>query len=1225
MAMLLLLSISAAALLAVELRVSRATVSHAKARLNAMAAARIALGRLQSLAGNDRRITAPATILDRDAKTWGTIEGVKQPRLVGVWRGRSVGSEYTDTHKKAFLDWLTSGDIKTGLDYPKSPVTNAIRLLSAASSPDTGLAALSETDSAEVSAAPETILDSRGADSGSLAWWIADENMKANLSLRLPTKTPTAAESLAMAQNAVRLGLKVTDDGVFKDFPETLPFRTPSISRESLAFDTEDSNAGPGFWLKDVCNYFHDITPYSESLLTDVVNGGLKYDLSLMFALDKLPEGYRENNGKSKVINITQHVEDFPPSLSGLGFTVAPVGLESQVAGAGEYAKAKGKWMTDSTPPGMPTLSTLSDLNKLEWTGWPDAWSYARLYKATTLPPDATAAAPFDPQKGLLINNIINAMGGTTDNNGGVRDPVPQSYLDPEALNSLDRQNLSPWREPVITQFQIAIGFRAKETATGSKMYNLSAIFRPYFQIWNPYNIPLRLDDGTIGNLIRARLIELPGQITITTTGPGGATYKWASWWLMATSGNQIFNTVMEFKNEPPLAPGEVRVFSPKDNFIVGRGVNDNTIGCRPGLRPFGGYETPLRADSTGKAVAPFAEGLTVNVNASVSNPSIAGVQMEIDWSRAGIGNISQDNQTITGARGVRVDTTTSPDVIAKIDTRSKDAGSPAELDVALHPSGWYFTRYTMRLRTETQAARKFPFFAYGDPIRQVFRPKPSASCDTDPEARMSPYEVVHSKISDPDDFSDDNPPFQTNPAGKTNATGELVNGYAFTGYTAANGLGSMIYSHIPLAPLGSLGELRDARLGGGVSYCRFFGVRNGADRVTLPAGRPVVQDAFGNSFAHPMIAQGTLAGTTALGAKESYYDFSWITNASLWDAYCLTGFAAEDSPIAEFKGKGRALDRVADDFLTPGATLANNRRVLFHDYGVGGAAIKTLLVNGTKPTDDAFAKATAVMAVNGGFNINSTSVRAWRAMLAGLDKAKLAQIATGLTTVTLPSPTTTPCDSPGAALRNPLQNGPLADENTGAYDTTFNTRRALAGRKLSDAQLIELAQKIVEEVKKRGPFLSLGEFMNRRLESGPLGEKGAVQAAIDATSINLFAKSSAVAQVTTGDTPGMPSPAAVTGSQARGMPGVICQADIVSPLAMALTARSDTFTIRAAGTSDDGATAYVEMVVRRDARYLDTTDAPFVLPDKITMPANKAFGRRFTPVLVRWINPENI
>ena len=57
--------------------------------------------------------------------------------------------------------------------------------------------------------------------------------------------------------------------------------------------------------------------------------------------------------------------------------------------------------------------------------------------------------------------------------------------------------------------------------------------------------------------------------------------------------------------------------------------------------------------------------------------------------------------------------------------------------------------------------------------------------------------------------------------------------------------------------------------------------------------------------------------------------------------------------------------------------------------------------------------------------------------------------------------------------------------------------------RRLTDDQLTTLAEKIVEQVRLRGPFLSVGDFVNRRLDVGEKGRSGALQAAIDKAGLN--------------------------------------------------------------------------------------------------------------------------
>ena len=44
--------------------------------------------------------------------------------------------------------------------------------------------------------------------------------------------------------------------------------------------------------------------------------------------------------------------------------------------------------------------------------------------------------------------------------------------------------------------------------------------------------------------------------------------------------------------------------------------------------------------------------------------------------------------------------------------------------------------------------------------------------------------------------------------------------------------------------------------------------------------------------------------------------------------------------------------------------------------------------------------------------------------------------------------------------------------------------------RTLSDTQIRALADNMVKEVKKRGPFLNMSDFINRRLQSGGMRER---------------------------------------------------------------------------------------------------------------------------------------
>ena len=132
----------------------------------------------------------------------------------------------------------------------------------------------------------------------------------------------------------------------------------------------------------------------------------------------------------------------------------------------------------------------------------------------------------------------------------------------------------------------------------------------------------------------------------------------------------------------------------------------------------------------------------------------------------------------------------------------------------------------------------------------------------------------------------------------------------------------------------------------------------------------------------------------------------------------------------------------------------------------------------------------------------------------------------------------------------------------------------------------------------------------------------------------------------------------AAVGPQATGAPSYLMQQDILARLGSFLTARSDTFRIRAYGEVRNPVSntiegkAWCEMVVQRLPEYIDTTTANQeawrisgrevelgcqdgaqstdrgedldVIMDELS-DLNKALGRRFKIVSFRWLNKKEI
>ena len=312
----------------------------------------------------------------------------------------------------------------------------------------------------------------------------------------------------------------------------------------------------------------------------------------------------------------------------------------------------------------------------------------------------------------------------------------------------------------------------------------------------------------------------------------------------------------------------------------------------------------------------------------------------------------------------------------------------------------------------------------------------------------------------------------------------------------------------------------------------------------------------------------------------------------------------------------------------------------------------------------------------NGGFNVNSTSKAAWKAVLGAMKTQKMpdGNVATG------------------TALTRFARAFGTNDGSNKPWECYHD---------ITDTQLDALAAAVVNEVRRRGPFMSLGDFVNRRLVNDDnFGLKGALQAAIDETNINgdtelgnaggTFAN---YRQTVDGGNQTLsdpyfpvkakdrfPSARAMSKTNSdkdvvagHGAPGIISQMDILNSVGPNLTARSDTFVIRAFGEAFDNngnsiGKAWVEVVTQRSSDFVGLTDdqarslnisaepnirAPAYRDNNPTasksdydakpivdmyqrntstdttknqlINLNRLLGRRFKPVSLKWLNPQDV
>ena len=381
--------------------------------------------------------------------------------------------------------------------------------------------------------------------------------------------------------------------------------------------------------------------------------------------------------------------------------------------------------------------------------------------------------------------------------------------------------------------------------------------------------------------------------------------------------------------------------------------------------------------------------------------------------------------------------------------------------------------------------------------------------------------------------------------------------------------------------------------------------------------------------------------------------DHAFAANLALWDTYYFSGLNLQANSYSHLDGVSRDWPGTGADLpidnavrlqqadslagvtdpksfaaykraLNEGKSLLANKRVAYIPDGKASFTESNDYKNSLKLPEVEFPHPKYLSRnslYDGGFNVNSTSKAAWRAILAGLRGQTLPN-GSGTTSAT-------------ALTRFARAFGP-ADGANNPW-TSY--------RELNDAEIDDLAAKVVDEVRARGPFMSLSDFVNRRLVNMPPGQfefglKGALQAAIDKSAINNTAIAaaggtfSAPASTSPVDPntqiwggmyassyysvrgwsnwwkessayPNIPANKRFPSIRAMsrtnvessvtaglGAPGIVTQMDVLNSVGPNLTARSDTFVVRAYGEAHDDSgnvigKAWVEVVVQRTSEYV--------------------------------------
>ncbi|MEY3607773.1 MAG: hypothetical protein RLZZ447_561 [Verrucomicrobiota bacterium] len=391
-----------------------------------------------------------------------------------------------------------------------------------------------------------------------------------------------------------------------------------------------------------------------------------------------------------------------------------------------------------------------------------------------------------------------------------------------------------------------------------------------------------------------------------------------------------------------------------------------------------------------------------------------------------------------------------------------------------------------------------------------------------------------------------------------------------------------------------------------------------------------------------PLLSLGATQHFRLPGQRPFMVGNSWgfgqelngVPVGELFDRYFFSGVRDGFTPGVAANG----------DLIVPNPLL---RTVRWYEPGVGYRKPTTddlrATVEGLDPAGAvgaADARSSRFFLQAGAFNLNSTNVAAWAAVLRGvrfpapqtfryLSLSSSTGVPSGDTSVATVQSTNAQFLRFSQTAQETYQADAGRADPAGSAARTELFRRGM--RTLSATETGVLAAKIVELITARhgeeGPFLSVGDFLAPHPRYAAFDAEGGeiprslLEAAIAETGINT-----AVAEID-------PEAKVQLNSQ------WLTQGDVMTALAPALFARSDTFTIRAYGEAVNPATnategrAWCEALVQRVPEYFDpptgngdlTGDAAEVLPENLTSPLNLANGRRFRILSFRWLTQPDL
>lgn len=1159
MVLLLLLSIGLLSLSAVSLRTAGVDDAMMEARANARLGLMLAIGQLQESMGPDRRISARALTLAQDSRIGATLTPAN-PRswwvgVAGTDSAFGLDCASTVSAGNPAAVWLVSGldPNASAASQLAQPFSNPVDMFGAYSID------LSMTGGQALTAGIVPVDQTNGNRRGGYAYFVDDEGMKAalapsNTSL-VNTATPSTRSDLT--PGAYDVGVL---DGMSALSGNPLSNYTRMISLGDLALVGGDTALATSKRL--------GYTTYSRGVLCDVKNGGLKRDLTAAFENDAtFHEVFPRGSGgyTADYLCIDPDKLAASPELQTNGYIHWEVfkdhyNIKRHIKTAADGTKYLDPVRYTKDGPFLPyqfngTVNHRDD--PLGANGWRGC-----MFTAGRLGPHAIGDAEF-----FYLNGSYREMPG-----------MPYGDYQVEPSNPRTPKNHREFKHspviPILQRFQ-----------TNAWMEQLnSTTIRTHAQMWsshyNPYNISLYV----AGNSGGPRMLGTPSIRANSTALRAGNTRRFS--YLhenQNATGDRMTQTHIEnvdmngykfefhAQEQVMLHPGrshamayedstQIGVSQIMDGFLYSEKVKDLTVQSVYRDIQYVSQSAPNVWDKPENLPASY--DITIDMflmNASMSHG--------VDDNNGGPGNFEL-HQTFW-----------APFAWEEVNTmggkpgRSYSLGSvtAATLNENLMASLGFNLRTTreadgVRPLVDANIRCLFGNTRWDSPLNLPVL----AAYSPENGGVMDEMVMQMSTVDDPKGYT-----------------------YWGAGREPSYGYERVILFDIPRTDLVSLGQLQHA----------------GAGRFSYEPTYIV-----GNSYANPRISQTNWKesirdtfSTAARGLNRypildpfNIYDASYIVNEVLWDRYTFSTIPQLADNITSFP-EASPTAALFDALAQGGAYLQNAKYLPYAPAGSKFDQATLQMASAKANQTGAFYHNAGHVLVDGAFNVNSTSVDAWEAFLSGThslpvekvnERGEIVGFVAAVDSVRFPRAQTV------------FGEGALKDDLDEDFWTGF--------RKLEQSEVRSLAEAIVDEVEKRGPFLSMADFVNRRLVSGELGESGALQAALDKT-INT----------------GIDSDYA-RGKQGTGFPGQLLQGDVLQALAPTMTVRSDVFTIRAYGESVNKTTgtvlarAWCEAKVQRFPDPVVSGGSGGSALQELSNPSSP-FGRQFRMISFRWLNSNEI